>query len=231
MRGFPLTVSLVLILLGSGLFGGIADNVINNGSIVRLDLEVSQSLPPQQVGPPLKTVLLLISLAGSELIFVASLPLAAYLIRRQRVSECAMLLLAVGGGETTNLLLKVLFSRQKTSLARLPAALANYMFPSGHAMVAFIFYGIVTYWIVCRIASWHWRMLVGLTTTALVLLIGFSQLIVGGHYVSDVLGGYAAGLVWLVLTITGVEMARRRRQNVTAAGVVSAPNTVRRKIF
>jgi len=45
------------------------------------------------------------------------------------------------------------------------------------------------------------------------LLIGFSRLSLGVQYLSDVLAGYAAGLVWLALTMTGVEMVRRSRQD------------------
>jgi membrane-associated phospholipid phosphatase len=29
------------------------------------------------------------------------------------------------------------------------------------------------------------------------------------HYFSDVVGGYAAGVVWLAVVISGVEIARR----------------------
>jgi undecaprenyl-diphosphatase len=43
----------------------------------------------------------------------------------------------------------------------------------------------------------------------LVLLIGLSRMYLGVHYFSDVVGGYAAGMVWLAACITGLEVARR----------------------
>jgi membrane-associated phospholipid phosphatase len=43
------------------------------------------------------------------------------------------------------------------------------------------------------------------------LLIGFSRLYLGVHYLSDVLAGYASGIVWLAFTMTGVEAVRRCR--------------------
>jgi membrane-associated phospholipid phosphatase len=56
------------------------------------------------------------------------------------------------------------------------------------------------------------------------LLIGFSRLYLGVHYLSDILAGYASGSVWLALTMTGVEAVRRYRP----AHVDSAATTVTR---
>jgi undecaprenyl-diphosphatase len=43
-----------------------------------------------------------------------------------------------------------------------------------------------------------------------VAAVGLSRLYLGVHYFSDVVGGYAAGLLWLAACITGLEVARRR---------------------
>ena len=50
-----------------------------------------------------------------------------------------------------------------------------------------------------------------LGAAALIVAIGLSRLYLGVHYFSDVIGGYAAGAVWLSATISGVEVARRWR--------------------
>jgi undecaprenyl-diphosphatase len=44
----------------------------------------------------------------------------------------------------------------------------------------------------------------------LILAVGVSRLYLGVHYFSDVIGGYAAGTVWLVACMSGVEIARRQ---------------------
>src|SRR5712691_9428222 len=45
----------------------------------------------------------------------------------------------------------------------------------------------------------------------LIVAIGLSRLYLGVHYFSDVVGGYAAGLLWLSACISGLEVARRWR--------------------
>jgi undecaprenyl-diphosphatase len=46
---------------------------------------------------------------------------------------------------------------------------------------------------------------------ALVFLIALSRLYLGAHYLSDVLGAMAAGMVWLTLCLTTVEIFHRYR--------------------
>ena len=45
-----------------------------------------------------------------------------------------------------------------------------------------------------------------------ILAIGFSRLYLGVHYFSDVIGGYAAGVLWLSVCISGIETVRYSAQ-------------------
>ncbi len=67
-----------------------------------------------------------------------------------------------------------------------------------------------------------------LAAAPLILAVGISRLYLGVHYFSDVVGGYAAGLLWLAACISGLEVARRWRaagdpgSRVTASGSMHA---------
>lgn len=90
-----------------------------------------------------------------------------------------------------------------TALIELPA---SWSFPSGHAMSSLVCYGMLAY-VLLRLGRSSRRSRAATVAGAvmLVLAIGFSRLYLGVHYFSDVVGGYAAGLVWLIVCIGGVE--------------------------
>jgi undecaprenyl-diphosphatase len=52
---------------------------------------------------------------------------------------------------------------------------------------------------------------------ALTVLVGLSRMYLGAHYVSDVVGGFAAGIVWLSACSGGLEVARHRRESHRSA--------------
>jgi len=57
----------------------------------------------------------------------------------------------------------------------------------------------------------------------LFIAIGFSRLSRGVHYFSDVVGGYAAGVLWLSACISGLEVARGWRAGLPSAAPSKAP--------
>jgi membrane-associated phospholipid phosphatase len=104
------------------------------------------------------------------------------------------------GGALLNQLLKVLYQRPRPDeLGRLATA-SGFSFPSGHAMMSFCFYVMLVYLLVFNRSTWQ-RALAMLGALALVGLIGLSRVYLGVHYPSDVLAGYAAATVWLLVNI------------------------------
>jgi len=92
-------------------------------------------------------------------------------------------------------------------------------FPSGHAMGSLIGYGMLAYVLTLLwIHSRGGQIAVVLGAALLVVAIGLSRLYLGLHYFSDVVGGYAAGVLWLSACISGVEVARRRGAAPPSAG-------------
>ena len=77
-------------------------------------------------------------------------------------------------------------------------------------MGSFVTYGFLAY-LLTRVphAGFPRRTAVAVLA-GLVLLIGFSRIYLGAHYVSDVLGGYAAAAVWLTFCILVTHRTQRQ---------------------
>jgi len=98
------------------------------------------------------------------------------------------------------LLLKQLFQR-KRPLSPLLKAAKGLSFPSGHAIMAVTFYGLLIY-ILQHIIVTDWlKYLLTVLVIALIILIGFSRVYLRVHYASDVLGGFIIGLLWLLISL------------------------------
>ncbi|ANU11854.1 phosphoesterase [Planococcus antarcticus DSM 14505] len=113
-------------------------------------------------------------------------------------------IIAVGGGSLLTVLLKNLYIRERPSINPDIDAI-GYSFPSGHSMGSLIFYGFLIYLIIrTRQRSWI-RWLFVAILTMLIVMIGSSRIYLGAHFPSDVLGGYIAGLIWLILSLIALE--------------------------
>lgn len=76
-------------------------------------------------------------------------------------------------------------------------------FPSGHATNSMIFYLVLSL-VLTRGTRWHRPAAV--VAVVLSLLIGLTRVMLGVHWPSDVVGGWAFGALWVLLTL---RLARR----------------------
>jgi membrane-associated phospholipid phosphatase len=136
--------------------------------------------------------------------------------RKRLTSELELLLLAAVGAEILTVGLKLGFERERPFFPDPLATESTYSFPSGHASVSLAVYGTIGY-IAARHASTRLKQLAALVAAAaLILLIGFSRLYLGVHYLSDVIAGFSLGLAWVafcvVLLHLRLRLTTRRRQ-------------------
>jgi membrane-associated phospholipid phosphatase len=155
----------------------------------------------------LSTVTALGSTAGLALVAAT---VAAYLVRRERGRDAALLVVTLVGAQLLTWILKAIFERPRPTFDDPVATASWFSFPSGHALSAIAVYGALAFVLARRITSPRARSAVVGGAALLVATIGFSRLYLGVHYLTDVLAGYSAGLALLLLAIGALHPRVRR---------------------
>lgn len=100
----------------------------------------------------------------------------------------------------TSQLFKFIFHRSRPNNIFLVDA-TGYSYPSGHTMVSFAFYIYLIYLLCKKVNNKLVKILLIIFTTSLLLLIAFSRIYLGVHYLSDIIGGLLLGTAYIVLFI------------------------------
>jgi membrane-associated phospholipid phosphatase len=146
--------------------------------------------------------------APAVLRVVALLAAAALWLRRRRADA---VLVAVGVTATYLLssVAKVIVARPRPRVPHPVARAAGASYPSGHALTSLVAVGVLLMVLGPDLRRRPGRaVLVAGIVIVIVLMVGASRLLLGVHYLSDVLGGWLLGAAWL-LALEAVRAAPR----------------------
>ncbi|MDT9755806.1 phosphatase PAP2 family protein [Heyndrickxia coagulans] len=182
----------------------------NQAEIRHFDLPII-SFVQGNISGRLTSVMLAVTFLGSvkgAAAVTLFLSLVLWIKKYRTLSLYLAISVALGAG-VFNTILKYIFKRQRPDIMRVVQE-TGYSFPSGHSMGSMILYGCLVL-ILFRIAKRRWVKFAGtLFALLLVLAIGISRIYLGVHYPSDVAGGYAAGLVWVILSALALNLFERK---------------------
>lgn len=172
--------------------------------------------------PTLFNVFLVITWLGSGFAIIpATLVVAGWLWQRSGRWTAAVVVTAPAVATGLFDVIKFTYRRVRPSGA-LHLHILTYSFPSGHATTSAAVFPVVAY-ILAREHILSKRSAVALAVTG-PFLIGFSRLYIDVHWATDVLGGWAAGLVVAALSVSVYERLRPGRANYSRR---SSPNALR----
>jgi membrane-associated phospholipid phosphatase len=115
-----------------------------------------------------------------------------------------LLLITVGQG-LTNVAIKTAIGRPRpiSELVSIFVPEHGYSFPSGHVMFYTVFFGFLLFLTLTRMPRSPLRWLAAVPLAMMVALVGPSRIILGAHWLSDVMAAYLLSLAILALAIEG----------------------------
>jgi len=166
-----------------------------------IDMLIFEKIKPAVNTVNNKIMLFITFLGKHQFLIPANLILIFYflLVKRQNWFSIRVITIAISS-LVLMLLLKQLFQR-KRPLSPLLNAAKGLSFPSGHAIMAVTFYGLLIYILQHSITTDWLKWFVTILIIVLIVSIGFSRVYLRVHYASDVAAGFIIGLLWLLLSL------------------------------
>jgi undecaprenyl-diphosphatase len=179
-------------------------------ALLRLDRDLATDLHRYALThPDFTTAMLVISNSGKTVVWFAVMALVTgWLLRRGLRRLALFVVVAVAASSLLNNLVKLAVGRARPHLNDPVAFAPGNSFPSGHAQAALVGCGVLLA-VFLPVIGRRWRALAAAIAAAVVLLIGFSRIALGVHYLSDVIGAYLIGTVWLLGMISAFRTWRR----------------------
>ena len=205
------------LLLGLGtaiaaliLFGWLADEVLE-GDSRRFD-EVTRAATHQLASPTLTIVMRGFSFVGSTIaLTIGTIIVVVRFAMRNLGREAKLFAITMIGAGLLNITLKLAFKRARPEPFFNLSLPETYSFPSGHSLTSAVFFGALAAILTAHIKSRRVRAVIWIVSTLMFLTIGFSRIYLGVHHTTDVIAGFVAALIW-ILVVRFVEIQLRRRK-------------------
>jgi undecaprenyl-diphosphatase len=202
--GTQLAVGALLLILAAWLFGAIAEDVVTGDRLTLVDAAIAQWLH-RHATAPLTNAMLAVTRLHSTVAVAAYATLAGlWLWRRRDWRGLATIFVCVAGGLALNVLVKLAFHRARPVFDEPLLTLSSYSFPSGHVAGSTILYGLGVAWVFRRTRRALWRALAVVGALAMIVLVAFSRMYLGVHYLSDVAAAFAEGVAWLAICLSAL---------------------------
>ncbi|MGB3005162.1 MAG: phosphatase PAP2 family protein, partial [Chitinophagaceae bacterium] len=180
----------------------------------RIDAFMFENISPYINSGRTNLMLSITFLGNPKFLIPANLLLILYFIIRKD----NWLAITVAAVELSSLglmsLLKNIIQRPRPDFP-LVEGITNYSFPSGHAFMTVVFFGLITLFSISnnnkRKNTWIVSVMI-----ILIFLIGFSRIYLRVHYATDVMAGWCIGSIWLItsLSILGIIKAKFNAEKI-----------------
>ncbi len=184
-----------LVILGSTwMFLDILEDVVTHDPLVEVDIIVHNSLQQLRT-PSIDNMMIAVTEMGDiQVVLPVIFAAMAWFVWHRLWQTSLYWLTAVGLAEILVKVMKLALHRPRPSL--LYNGVERFSFPSGHATMSVVVYGLLAF-LICREQRAWVRNSIAVLVTLVIALIAFSRLYLGVHWASDVIAGISFGLAWI----------------------------------
>jgi membrane-associated phospholipid phosphatase len=196
--GLALTVALALVFAAALGFGLVADQVTSKTGLYRLDASAA-AWGAEHATPTSTAFLRTVTWLGASVVVLSVTALLGALewVRRRRLAVLGFMLTVVVGQNLISNTVKVLVDRERPPVPHL-ASSSGFSFPSGHTAAA------AATWAAVALVLGRGRPLpvkawLGAGAALIAVVVAATRVLLGVHWLTDVIGGAALGFGWFVV--------------------------------
>lgn len=202
-------IGLAVIVAAAAVFAEIAEHIGPDGRIARADDLLAATLRADLGTGTLQLFAAFTHAGDTEVLATLAVGVAGALWFGGRRSLAVGWVMAIGGNAVLNPLLKGIFERVRPLHDHGFTTETSWSFPSGHSSGSMVAYGMLAY-LALRLLPSRWHLPALLAAAALIFTTGCSRILLQVHFASDVVAGFASGLVWLSACVLSLEWRGRR---------------------
>lgn len=144
----------------------------------------------------------LTALGSPELVALFSGGVLGFLLLAKRLKASLFVIATVGGGALLGYILKGIFGYFRPHHAALSQdVMLNTSFPSGHALLAALFFLSSTLLLARQLPSVWMQFYLSAFAVAVIAMVGGSRVYLGLHWPSDVIAGWLFGIGWIAFVL------------------------------
>ena len=209
-----LLVAAALVAANLTLFVLIAEDLVDGGGLISHDQAVLSWFVDHRTDWMIRAARFLSTIGSFVSLFVIGVLIGLWLWRRNwhwGLGAAPLVSLTLGGLASS--VAKAAFDRPRPPVAAHATSVSSAAFPSGHATDAAAFFLAASFTLAITVTRRRWARTVLVATGAfLAALVGLSRLVLGVHWLSDVVAGWALGTATAITVVVTLWYLTARRQ-------------------
>ena len=211
-----LLVGFAAIALGGLLFAKLWESVREDETLTRIDAQVTRWVVTHRGAAIEDLARAVTKLGNPAVVVVLVLVVATLLARSHHRGPATLLVLSTVGTAALTSVIKLVEARPRPPIEIHLVVAHGYSFPSGHAAQAIACYGALAVVALDLVHHAVGRIAAALALLALAFGIGASRVVLGVHWLSDVVAGWAIASAWLAFLATAARLRVLRERRIAS---------------